>query len=140
MLTLTEAAKEIGLSRTAIFNAIKKGRISATKNAQGQFLIDPAELFRVYKPVNNINANIERHKTAELTEVNVRIEMMNQLLEMKDQLIKQVESERDDLRRRLDEESRKLTALLTHQPEKKPEQEQPTSKLWQKLFGRISYD
>jgi hemolysin activation/secretion protein len=35
------------------------------------------------------------------------------------QLLKQVESERDDLRRRLDDEAqerRKLTMLLTHQP------------------------
>ena len=135
MLTLTESAKETGLSRTAIFNAIKKGRLSATKNAQGQYLIDPAELFRVYKPINNVNVNIERH---ELTEVNARFDMMNQLLEAKDQLIKQIESERDDLRRRLDEESRKLTALLTHQPEP-PKAEQPTrSLLYEKLFGRRS--
>ena len=134
MLTLTESAKETGLSRTAIFNAIKKGRLSSTKNAQGQYLIDPAELFRVYKPINNVNVNIERH---ELTEVNARFDMVNQLLEAKDQLIKQIESERDDLRRRLDEESRKLTALLTHQ--EPPKAEQPTkSRLYDKLFGRKS--
>ena len=134
MLTLTESAKETGLSRTAIFNAIKKGRLSATKNAQGQYLIDPAELFRVYKPINNVNVDIERH---ELTEVNARFDMMNQLLEAKDQLIKQIESERDDLRRRLDEESRKLTAFLTHQETPKAEPERPVkSLLYEKLFGR----
>jgi hypothetical protein len=55
-------------------------------------------------------------------------------------LRQQIEHERDyiqDLRHRLDEESaerRKLTALITHQPEQKPEQ--PKSRLWQKLFGR----
>ena len=143
MLTLTEAAKETGVSRTAIFNAIKRGRLSATKNAQGNISIDPAELFRVYAPVNKVNINIEQNETTKLIDVNTRIEMMTQLLDMKDQLIKQVEGERDDLRRRLDEESRKVAALLTYQPEKTeappPIQSngQPEdSPLWWKLFGR----
>jgi hypothetical protein len=54
---------------------------------------------------------------------------------------KQLQATIDDLRHRLDEESaerRKLTALITHQPEQKPEPEQPKSRLWQKLFGRAS--
>lgn len=128
MLTLTEAAKEVGLSRPAIFNAIKRGRLSATKDAQGRFIIDPAELFRVYKPVNNVTVN---NDTVSLTEVN----HLNQLLSMKDQLLQQVINERDDLRKRLEEESRRLTLLLTHQPETFTEQK-TESKLFMKLFGR----
>ena len=128
MLTLTEAAKEVGLSRPAIFNAIKRGRLSATKDAQGRFIIDPAELFRVYKPVNNVVVN---NDIVSLTEVN----HLNQLLSMKDQLLKQVISERDDLRKRLEEESRRLTLLLTHQPETFTGQK-TESKLFMKLFGR----
>jgi len=80
MLTLTEAAKEVGLSRPAIFNAIKRGSLSATKDAQGRFIIDPAELFRVYKPINNVAVN---NDMVSLTEVN----HLNQLLSMKDQLL-----------------------------------------------------
>jgi len=137
MLTLTEAARETGLSRTAIFNAIKKGRVSASKNAQGNIIIDPAELFRVYSQVNKINVNVEQQNMEKLIDVNARIEMMTQLLDMKDQLLKQVESERDDLRRRLDEESKKTTLFLTHQPDVKLSPEQPTrSLLKEKLFGR----
>jgi hypothetical protein len=128
MLTLTEAAKEVGLSRPAIFNAIKRGRLSATKDAQGRFIIDPAELFRVYKPVNNVTVN---NDTVSLTEVN----HLNQLLSIKDQLLQQVINERDDLRKRLEEESRRLTLLLTHQPETFTEQK-TESKLFMKLFVR----
>lgn len=128
MLTLTEAAKEVGLSRPAIFNAIKRGRLSATKDAQGRFIIDPAELFRVYKPVNNVTVN---NDMVSLTEVN----HLNQLLSMKDQLLQQVINERDDLRKRLEEESRRLTLLLTHQPETFTEKK-TESKLFMKLFGR----
>ena len=128
MLRLTEAAKEVGLSRPAIFNAIKRGRLSATKDAQGRFIIDPAELFRVYKPINNTTVN---NDMVSLTEVN----HLNQLLSMKDQLLQQVINERDDLRKRLEEESRRLTLLLTHQPETFTEQK-TESKLFMKLFGR----
>jgi hypothetical protein len=66
-----------------------------------------------------------------LTEVN----HLNQLLSMKDQLLQQVINERDDLRKRLEEESRRLTLLLTHQPETFTEQK-TESKLFMKLFGR----
>src|SRR5688500_9742705 len=50
MITLAEAAKETGLTKPAIFKSIQKGRLSASKDEKGQWLIDPAELFRVYPP------------------------------------------------------------------------------------------
>lgn len=116
MLSLTEASKETGLTRSGIFKAIKSGKLSAGKDERGRFTIDASELFRVYKPVNKatltseqLETNKETQNTSELTD---RLELMNRLL-------KQVESERDDLRRRLDEESeerRKLMNMLTHQP------------------------
>jgi predicted site-specific integrase-resolvase len=116
MLSLTKAAEEVGISRSALFKAIKNGRVSATKNGKGEFIIDPAELFRVYQPVNKVNVNLyqpsQQQDIAKETAETVEITMLKQLL-------KQVESERDDLRRRLDDEAqerRKLTMLLTHQP------------------------
>lgn len=50
MLTLGEAAREVGKTKPAIANAIKAGRISATRDDKGQYQIDPAELFRAYPP------------------------------------------------------------------------------------------
>lgn len=52
VLTLSQAAKECGKSKTAIHKALTRGRISAKKNDKGEWEIDPAELFRVYSPVN----------------------------------------------------------------------------------------
>lgn len=43
-----EAAELIGRSKSAILKAIKEGRISATKNATGNWHIEPVELFRAY--------------------------------------------------------------------------------------------
>ncbi|MFC6792951.1 excisionase family DNA-binding protein [Methylobacterium komagatae] len=49
-LSLREAAEQTGVSKSTIFRAIKSGRMSAPRNDDGEFLIDPAELFRVYPP------------------------------------------------------------------------------------------
>jgi len=49
--TLGTAAKATGMTKSAIFKAIQKGRISAKKNEMGRYDIDPAELHRVYPPL-----------------------------------------------------------------------------------------
>ena len=48
-LTIGQAAKETGRSKSTISRAIKTGRISAKRNGD-RYEIDPAELFRVYPP------------------------------------------------------------------------------------------
>ena len=57
MLTLTQAAVEVGRTRSTLFKAVKAGRLSASKDAQGQWLIDPVELHRVYVAVNVSQGN-----------------------------------------------------------------------------------
>src|SRR3954467_2237758 len=49
-LSIRDAAKEAGVSRSAIFRAIRSGRISALRKENGDYAIDPAELFRVFEP------------------------------------------------------------------------------------------
>ncbi len=108
-------------------------------------MIDPAELHRVYQPVaGNVaqDNETERRATPEATEA---LQRENALLREQIELLK---DERQDLRRRLDDEAaerRKLTALLTHQPEPAhpaaPEatmtEPQGKGKLWEKLFGKM---
>lgn len=50
-LTLGEAEREVGVTKSTISRAIKDGRLSATRNEHGHFQIDPSELFRVYEPI-----------------------------------------------------------------------------------------
>ena len=57
-LSLREAAEHTGVSKSTIFRAIKAGRMSAPRNDDGEFLIDPAELFRVYPPKAEKPANL----------------------------------------------------------------------------------
>ena len=59
-LSLREAAEQTGVSKSTIFRAIKAGRMSAPRNDDGEFQIDPAELFRVYppKPARDLNLGV----------------------------------------------------------------------------------
>lgn len=49
-LSLRDAAAQAGVSKTTILRAIRSGRLSAPRNDDGGYAIDPAELFRVYPP------------------------------------------------------------------------------------------
>jgi len=48
--SLGAAAAATGLNKTSILRAIKSGKISGTKDALGQWWVEPAELQRVPKP------------------------------------------------------------------------------------------
>lgn len=63
MFTMGQAAKEVGTSKTSIHRAIKSGKLSASRNDDGTFAIDPAELFRAYpraRPLRNGNGMMEQ--------------------------------------------------------------------------------
>lgn len=113
-ITLNQAAKEAVKSKSTILEAIRSGRLSARKDEQGRYQIDPAELFRVYPPFGQQpNTGTDADPQQPNTET-----------AFFERIIAGLESERDDLRRRLDEETTerreaqaKLTALLTHQPQ-----------------------
>ena len=129
--TLNKAATACNKSKATILNAIRLGRLSASRNDKNQWQIDPAELFRYYPPDQSSYQSVEpitSTQTGQENELLVRLELMGKLL-------LQVENERDDLKADRDHWRRQATMLLTHQPE--PKAEQPTrSRLYDKLFGR----
>jgi hypothetical protein len=130
MFTISEAAKQTGLTRAGIHKAIKTGRLSATKDDSGNFQIDAAELFRVYNQVdrNSTQQPINSQDT-------VDYKLMEQRLEFTEKLLRQVENERDSLRTSLNQ----AMALITHQQpqeSQKAESQPVESLLFKKLFGR----
>jgi excisionase family DNA binding protein len=49
-LSIRDAARQVGVSRSAIFRAIRSGKISAPRKENGDYAIDTSELFRVFEP------------------------------------------------------------------------------------------
>jgi len=57
--TLAKAARAIGMQKSTVLRAIKRGTLSAVRDAAtGQWLVEPAELHRVYPAINDSGASI----------------------------------------------------------------------------------
>jgi hypothetical protein len=128
--SLAEAARASGKSKMTIQRAIKGGKISASRNEDGSYDIDPAELHRMFPVVSGDGpdtGNMGHDDTPS------QINLLQLDIKVRDEKIAFLQAERererkilqdglDDLRHRLDqseEERRKtqaqLTALLTDQ-------------------------
>ena len=102
LFSLTEAAKETGLARSTIFNAIRSGKVSATRDEHNRFVIDPSELFRVYPRVNKKRIENEqktiqdetkniREQQNEMDALRKQLELTEQLLSVTRELLKEKE-------------------------------------------------
>lgn len=52
-MTLGEAAKATGKSKTTIGKYIKNGKLSVISKSENSYQIDPSELFRVFTPIDS---------------------------------------------------------------------------------------
>ena len=127
--TLGTAAKATGKDRATISRAIRKGTISAKKGENGQWIIDPAELHRVYPPTQQDNS---AHNSKNATPANT--ELLLEIAELKGQLEAVSEREKlkdqmmEDLRKERDDWHQQATALLT-------DQRGQNGGFWSRLFG-----
>lgn len=111
--TLGQAAKATGKQKSTILDAIKSGRLSASRDDKRQWQIDPAELHRVYPPTAP-NVATEREETApnaaEMRHLQEKIGFLEQHVKTLETVAADLRTDRDQWR----EQAR--LALLTHQP------------------------
>lgn len=123
-LTLGQAAKQVGKSKGTISHAIKTGRLSVYEKTEGGYKIDPAELFRVFTPLNpqtgNSTVQAERSETGSLD----GLEALQIKLEAAERLLADREQTITDLRKRLDQ----LTLLIPAPAPKKS--------FWARIFSK----
>jgi len=121
MYSPKEAGNAVGKSKSAILKAIKTRKISATRDDNGNFQIDPAELHRVYPPKPKDAPERAGDKVAgkgstgtleramlELDHLEARIGTM---MEERERERRQAQETIDDLRARLDREAEDRRAL-----------------------------
>jgi hypothetical protein len=108
-LTAREAGEQVGKTRQAIIKAIRKGTLSAAKDESGEWRIDPAELFRVYPPVSQVDDTRTATESASDTAgLRREIEVLRERLAEKDGLIDDLREDRDRWR---EQATRLLPAL-----------------------------
>jgi FtsZ-binding cell division protein ZapB len=133
MLTAKEAADQVGKTKAGILKAIKTGRLSGNKDDNGEWRIDPAELFRVYQHTPTDSRKSEpAHSTetaglaVELAAVRDKIATLEQERQRERH---QLEGQIDDIKQDRDFWRQQATALLTDQSRKAAaEPEQPAAK------------
>ena len=132
-LTLRQAADKCGKSRSTVHRALKSGKLSGSRDEDGTWSIDAAELARVFPW--DVHEHGQRdgmgHARDEAGDSSavlaVKVEMLQQ----------QLERERDtveDLRRRLDRAEERVFALSAPSPTR-GQQEGPQEGLWERVKG-----
>lgn len=115
-LSLADAAKLVGVSKSALFKAMKRGVISCVRDeVSGEWRVDVSELQRVYAVVSTGDKSVVTPQTDHGTAQNVTADWDRERQHFESR-IAALESERDYLRQALHAESserRQLTRLLT---------------------------
>lgn len=146
-LSANKAAKEAGIAKKTLLEAISSGRLTAAKNDKGHWEIDPAELFRAYpktssseleKPQPTPQEN--QQKTSENSVLEVEVKMLREQIERMDaerdrersQLAEQIEVLKEQAERQ-SADHRQALAALTDQRERAAEPHKRG--LWARLVG-----
>ena len=120
MYSLKQAADAVGRGKPAILKAIKSGRISAKKDDNGQWLIDPAELHRVYPPTTAGNSSDtvpgERREPPENSGIGPHVEVLRERIAEKDALIADLRNERDRLLTIVETQAAQVKQLTDQRP------------------------
>lgn len=128
MLTLRQAAELTGKSKSTLSRAIKRGQLSASRDGNGVYAIDPAELARAYPFKSPRNAEPDathgapcNSRTDEDDATVLRLKLVL-LAEERERERTAVEREREqlvatvaDLRMRLDQAEQRVAAFIGYQ-------------------------
>lgn len=147
-LSLNKAAKEAGVAKATLLEALKSGRISASKSEKGHWEIDPSELFRVFPKTGSQNLKEpiptphENHsKTSQNGALEVEVKMLREQLALvaterereREQLGEQIQTLRDQMERQ-SADHRQALALLTDQRERS--EPARARSFWARVFSR----
>ena len=121
-ITLREASEKVGVTRQTLMKAIKTGRVSDKKSDNGEWRIEPVELFRVWPPVNEVQQPLQANITGSDTP---GLQAENRLL--REQVV-ELREERNAWR----EQAQRLA--LTDQ--RATAQSSPRPGFWSRLFRR----
>jgi hypothetical protein len=129
--TVAEAAKAIGKSKAAVFRAIRKGTISATRDeSSGVFLIDPAELHRAFQPAPTVSDDTlpdTAGDTSRFAELQGRLADAHETITDLRHRLDQADVDRRQALDRLAAAQERITALLTDQ---RPPPPPPARRSW----------
>ena len=109
-LSLSQAAQAVKRTRQCLAGAIKKGRLAAAKDANGEWRIDTAELMRVYPDCNPLQTPSPQPVQVLDSEIAVEVAILRERLIAAEALRKAEEERRREAEARLAKAERDLDA------------------------------
>lgn len=114
-----QAAKAVGVSTSTITRALKSGKISGEKQAEGGWFIDPSELHRVFPavtPPQSQDSPTLQHETPKFDSRNSGLE---RLVETLQEQLRDVRDDRESWRQEADnwrQQAERLALMLPAMP------------------------
>lgn len=131
-LSASKAAEATGRSIPTITRALKKGILSGERVEGGGWLIDPAELFRVFPaltPVTDETPNTLGHETPNVTgALQVEIKMLREMLTLMEKTADDLREDRDKWREQAERATKLIAAPVVVPPA--PTQQEPGRGGW----------
>jgi excisionase family DNA binding protein len=118
-LTLGQVARELGMNKPTLSRYIKSGKISAERQEDGSYRIDPSEMDRL-RSLRKEPVPVEPSATGEVTVLRELLAEKDRTMAEKDRTIANLMQERDEWR----EQCKKQLLLLT------APKEEPRKKRW----------
>jgi septal ring factor EnvC (AmiA/AmiB activator) len=123
-MTLGKAAKQWNLARGTVYAAAKNGKLSVTKNSQGHYQVDAAEMSRVYGQPKS------KEQPQQIQQTTIAADLMQKQIDLLERQLREAKEREDRLNNQIDQ----LNARLEHH--KTPTNDQPRhKKKW--LIGRV---
>ena len=99
LYTLGQASKAVGKAKGTIKNAIDKGHLSAKKDKNGQYQIEPVELHRVY-PLHTEQSKMNAVTPPDYTPLNTpEISILQAQVKLLEETLEDVRQDRDEWRK-----------------------------------------
>ncbi len=137
ILSITEAARLFGKSRTTLYKYNKSGVLSFVVGDDGKPAVDMSEMLRVFGSVHDTavqNSQNEQYNTSKSdNEHNLlaeKVAALQEVVRRQDDLLRKAEDREKWLQERLERSQQQIQALI-HQPPKQPEPLKKRKRWWQ---------
>ena len=129
-LSLNKAAKEAGVAKSTLLQALNSKRMSAEKNEKGHWEIETSELFRVFPRTGSTEhtepkttSHEEPSKNSQNSALEVEVKMLREKIEdanlerEREQASEQIESLRGQIERQSADHRQALAAITDQRPQ-----------------------
>ena len=122
LLTIVEAAKQFGVTRSRIYRALEKGTITAQIDADGVKRIDPTDLVRVFGNTKQKKHAPNKSDTIKMEQSETVVEILKEQLKQAQEREQFYKAEIANIRKDFDDYKALITYQMPVSPPTPPEQ------------------